>query len=284
MKSFSAVSPQFRRWTELLLTQLCLLCNLSASTGLSLEPQKALRVFRFWDKLTEVKPGQSQSSLGSPNLSNGVLRRSVWKAYYDTLSAILREGYRYSTNSEHLDPELYDQSDQLPEAVSLRSRLQQRAEIQRVETIYERLLLNETKFPKAKESNKEVELWIEGVIGNWRVLCGSDWQDDELGEGGKSGVGRGVLDVRQTRDLYYVFTNLLRRYFIERQQRHSTPPRFYGIYSQFMHHWLNSISHLRLLILMLTWFRKPKIEPKKAGRKRPVSMMTTQLSGLQQRL
>lgn len=172
-----------------------MLCNLSATNALLLEPQKALRAFRFWDKLTEIKPGQSQSSSGSPKLANGVLRRTVWKSYYDTLSVILQEGYRYNTSGDYLDPELIDQSERLPEIVALSSRLQQRAEIHRVETVYERLLLNETRFPKAKESNQEVEQWIEAVIGNWRVFCGSDWYEDELGEGGKSGVGRGVLDV-----------------------------------------------------------------------------------------
>jgi hypothetical protein len=64
-----------------------------------------------------------------------------------------------------------------------------------VEAIYEGLILKDTHFPKACENNDEIEQWIEAVMSNWRILCGPSWRDEELGEGGKGAVGRGVLDV-----------------------------------------------------------------------------------------
>lgn len=75
-------------------------------------------------------------------------------------------------------------------------RLRQRTELKRVEIIYENLLIKETLFPKASETNHEIESWVESVMDNWRLLCGPTWDDNDLGEGGKEGVARSLLDVR----------------------------------------------------------------------------------------
>jgi hypothetical protein len=75
------------------------------------------------------------------------------------------------------------------------AKFHQRAELKRVENIYEAMLLKETSFPRASDSNQEIEEWTNAVIANWRFLCGPAWTDEDLGEGGKEAVGRGVLDV-----------------------------------------------------------------------------------------
>jgi hypothetical protein len=113
----------------------------------------------------------------------------AWKAYYDTLSHILRHNLPYEPEaapSTAEKPPLHTQS-------SL--RLRQRAELKRVETIYEGLLIKETLFPKASETNHEMEWWVDSVMDNWRLLCGPIWSDSDLGEGGKEGIARSVLDV-----------------------------------------------------------------------------------------
>lgn len=117
----------------------------------------------------------------------------AWKAYYDTLSTTIRYNLPYDADTV---PAASEKS-ALDSHTS--ARLQQRAELKRVETIYENLLIKETHFPKASESNHEVEVWVESVIANWRALCGPSWFDEELGEGGKEGVGRSVLDVSAQR-------------------------------------------------------------------------------------
>lgn len=73
-------------------------------------------------------------------------------------------------------------------------RLRQRAELKRVETIYENLLVKETSFPKASDTNHAIEEWVDSVMDNWRLLCGPTWKDEDLGEGGKEGIARSVLD------------------------------------------------------------------------------------------
>ena len=79
------------------------------------------------------------------------------------------------------------------------TRVRQRAELKRVETIYENLLIKETHFPKANDSNREIGVWIDSVIGNWRIFCGPSWSGQDVGEGGKEGVGRNVLDVSNSK-------------------------------------------------------------------------------------
>lgn len=78
-----------------------------------------------------------------------------------------------------------------------------------METIYENLLIKETKFPKASETNHEVESWVDSVMDNWRLLCGPTWSDEDLGEGGKEGVARGVLDVSVQRTILLNGTNTI---------------------------------------------------------------------------
>lgn len=73
--------------------------------------------------------------------------------------------------------------------------MQQRIELKRVEGVYESLLIKETQFPKASETNREVEAWVDSVVGNWRLLCGPTWNNHDLGEGGKEGIARSALDV-----------------------------------------------------------------------------------------
>ena len=186
----TSTNPQFKMWTERLMVRLCLLADQSTETGQLVATQEALNIFRFWAKCWEFV-GNS----GSGGSDAARLRRLAWKAYYDTLSVMLRDELPYK--SEVSGPETKDFAAKEKHAAhpNPTQRLQQRAELKRVETVYESLLLKETNFPKASENNLEMEGWTEAVIANWRVLCGPNWHDDELGEGGKEAVGRGVLDV-----------------------------------------------------------------------------------------
>jgi hypothetical protein len=173
-------------WTESLLVRLCQLSDQSTGTGRQISSVDALRTYRFWAKHWDA----SAKSGGSNAPSAARHRRLAWKAYYDTLSHALRHNLAYepeSSPSAAEKPPLHTQS-------SL--RLRQRAELKRVETVYEGLMIKETLFPKASETNHEIEAWVDSVMDNWRLLCGPTWSDSDLGEGGKEGVARSVLDVR----------------------------------------------------------------------------------------
>lgn len=171
-------------WTEHLLVRLCQLSDLSTDTGAQIGSADALRMYRYWSRFWE---GTSRS--GVVDTANGRYRRLAWKAYYDSLSAILRHDLAYHPEASP------STSEKLPIQNQASIRLRQRAELKRVETVYEGLLIKETQFPKASETNHEIELWVDSVMDNWRLLCGPTWSNDDLGEGGKEGVARSVLDV-----------------------------------------------------------------------------------------
>lgn len=172
---------ELRSWTELYLTGFCMLSSHAIKSKLSsILETETLSAFRAWSKFWEV---QGPIPTGGRAPQAEVSRRQVWKEYYITLSDVLQQDLPFPTTS-------------LTTAYAATStRLQQRAELKRVEARYETLLLAEVQFPKADEASDEVEAFVDLVIKNWRVLCGSSWSEQDLGEGGAEAVSRGVLDI-----------------------------------------------------------------------------------------
>jgi hypothetical protein len=170
-------STLFKSWAERLLVRLCQLVDQTTETGEYVEPAEALQAFRLWGKFC----GSTGSTGGAESMARH--RHSAWKAYYATLSTMLQHDLPYNTTSEVIG-----------KSTKSDTKLQQRTELKRVEIIYENLLLKEIHFPKASDGNQEIEEWTDAVVGNWRLLCGPTWSDNDLGEGGKEAVGRGVLD------------------------------------------------------------------------------------------
>jgi predicted DNA-binding transcriptional regulator AlpA len=183
--SSTTESVESNMWMESLLVRLCQLSDQSTKTGEHVSSTEALGTYRYWASHWDA----STKSGGANTPTAARQRRLAWKAYYDTLSHILRQQLAYEPESSH------SATEKSPLHAEISLRLRQRAELKRVETIYEGLLLKETQFPKASETNHEVEAWVDSVIDNWRLLCGPAWTDSDLGEGGKEGVARGVLDV-----------------------------------------------------------------------------------------
>ncbi|KAF2736928.1 filamentation protein-like protein [Polyplosphaeria fusca] len=179
-------SVQFKMWTEHLLVRLCQLSDQSSEGGEYVEPLDALQTYRFWARYWETTAKHTSGE--GPNTAR--YRRRAWKCYYDTLSIILRHRLPYTPESTSST-----NASEKPRQHNANQNLQQRAELKRVEAVYEGILLKETSFPKASESNNEIETWADAVMDNWRHLCGPSWSDEDLGEGGKEGVGRGVLDI-----------------------------------------------------------------------------------------
>ncbi|TVY26395.1 putative cargo-transport protein [Lachnellula hyalina] len=172
---------ELRLWTELYLTGFCLLSSLALKSKISsILETETLSAFRAWANFWDT---QAPLPTGGKAAQAEVSRRGVWKEYYVTLSDLLQQELPFPTTS-------------LTTAYAETStRLQQRAELKRVEAKYETLLLNEVQFPKAEEGSEEVEAFVDIVMQNWRILCGNSWSEQDLGEGGAEGVSRGVLDI-----------------------------------------------------------------------------------------
>jgi tetratricopeptide (TPR) repeat protein len=172
---------ELRSWTELYLTGFCVISGLAIKSQVSsILESEILSAFRAWAKFWD---NQGPAPAGGRSPQAEVPRRHVWREYYITLSYLLQEELPFPTTALTAT---YAQAS---------IRLQQRAELKRVEARYETLLLNEVQFPKAEEASEEVESFVEVVILNWRILCGSSWEEEDLGEGGSEAVSRGVLDI-----------------------------------------------------------------------------------------
>ncbi|EMC97709.1 hypothetical protein BAUCODRAFT_33430 [Baudoinia panamericana UAMH 10762] len=187
-------SPELRRWTERLLARACMYNFNRALTPTLYELNDALISFRAWSSFWQRSPPPASGSGISPTRVD-IPRREVWKAYYDTLSVILRHELIYNPRTDQNAELLVVPTEGVYQQQYVDAKSRQRAELKRVEATYESLLLNETQFPKASQSNAEVERWVEEAVGNWRVLCGPEWSDEELGEGGKPALGKGLLDI-----------------------------------------------------------------------------------------
>lgn len=177
----STSNGQFLSWAETLLGKGALMAS---DTAIITSPQSdmrhveiALRLFRLWAALPAVKQGLASAQTLCTDASSSPSRATIWKAYYGLLTAVLQDDLDYTPF--HDGP----------------ARPQLANELRRIESICEGNLLREVKFPTASSNNSQVEEWVEQVIKNWEVLCGPDWQDQDLGEGGQNGVGRNVLDV-----------------------------------------------------------------------------------------
>lgn len=172
-------SSQLKTWAELYLTGFCMVSSQAVkSKTTSILETETLSAFRTWAKFWEA---QTAKWVGGRAHGAEVSRRHVWKEYYVVLSNLLRDDLPFPTTS-------------LTTTYSSSTKFHQHTELKRIETRYKALILAELQFPKAEEVNEEVEEFVELVMQNWRIICGSDWKDYDLGEGGAEAVSRNVLD------------------------------------------------------------------------------------------
>jgi hypothetical protein len=201
--TLGSYNPEFRLWAERLLSRMVAVAMKSKPLGEWMELEQMLQMFHLWISLFKVSTSNatpaetSRQPFGMVELGTEVdySRWDVWMSYYDTLSEILLRGYIYGPSHTEKNPELLYTAEGLSEAEYLSCRLRQRTELIKVEVSIETKLLEETRFPKATERNSRVERWVDAVMQNWRILCGPTWSDDELGQGGKNAIARGVLDI-----------------------------------------------------------------------------------------
>ena len=185
---------ELRRWTERLVAKACMYYHGQSQSASIKALSEALKAFSTWSDFWQRSPPPSGSASTTGSRID-LPRRQVWRAYYDLLSKTLQYGLMYYSSpgksaSIHMGP-----VSSFPESIQTAARTKQRAELKRVETTYETLLINETQFPKASQSNREVEEWVEQATNNWHIICGPGWSDSELGEGGKESVTRNMLDI-----------------------------------------------------------------------------------------
>ncbi|KAE8383213.1 hypothetical protein BDV26DRAFT_251897 [Aspergillus bertholletiae] len=196
--ALSSDSSQFLHWSEQLASESALVASTEALKTIPVADETliktALGLLRAWSAHPHVKQGALPHT---DSFDECTPQYSTWKSYYHLLSAILQHDLAY-----------------IPPA-SGPERQQLAAEIRRVQSMYESSLLREMKFPTAHAGNTQVEEWVEQVITNWEILCGPQWTDEDLGEGGQNAVGRNVLDI-----LYRAATKTYQSHLILRRLFH----------------------------------------------------------------
>lgn len=196
--------PQQRIWTQRLLSRHCMLSSqhvksrsqtpkeLLISSSL-IAPAKLLAPFRAWDQFWEIKSDRNDGSLIAEADSGGVPRRLVWQAYYEVFSTLLglESIHPFLSIKDHpfKDGSLYDSK------FFIKHKPGQCAELIRIQSIYEKFLLLELRFPKANESTIEIEHFADQVVSNWNIMSGPTWRDEDHIDGGKRATGQLVLDV-----------------------------------------------------------------------------------------
>lgn len=177
------VHSQLKYWSELYLTEYCVLTSESIRLGdATFDQQKSISCFRAWARYWEAMAAPVTGGFGFKGSATSVPRRAIWSEYYQGLS-------KHLLNDDAFPPANFGNV-----TADTPARTQLRMELQRVEASYERLLLSETMFPRADEHRTEVELFIKQVMDNWAILCGRGWSEKDLGQAGRAGISRGVLD------------------------------------------------------------------------------------------
>ena len=173
-------SPQFHYWSEKLLSKSATIAGEGASeygpSGDNRYVPTALKLFRLWAALPQVNKGTVSHPTQLEGSTGAASSASTWKSYYDVLTLVLQNQFSGPAKSGEDRPQFA-------------------GEFQRVQAMSEKGLLHEEKFPVANSHSHLIENWVEQVVGNWEVLCGPQWSDADIGDGGQNGVGRRVLDV-----------------------------------------------------------------------------------------
>ena len=174
-KTQSTVGNTFEAsaWTERLLARHASLASRHVKSNIknpqvllktkTIQPTSVLGPFRVWSEYRAERQNGSFFAL-----------TWVWRAYYDLLSILVQH--------------------QIVKPI-FESRAQQRIELQKAQAAYEAILMREMSFPQANQTNIEIESWIDQVMANWRAMLGPLWQDEDLGKGGSTALGKTVLDV-----------------------------------------------------------------------------------------
>lgn len=155
----------------------------------NIDTRACLQAFRLWSSNWEHLAGTVSNSSSSATQKRDQ-RLLVWRSYYHVLSEILQQGYHYAL------PTRVESTQNGILTVAQNKRKLLCLELYKVEAQYEAMLLHQVSFPEASKANTDVDDWVNSLIANWRVICGPNWQESDLGQCGKRGASRRVLEVK----------------------------------------------------------------------------------------
>ena len=201
----SSTLGEHRVWIQRLLARYCLLSHRhlksrsqsSQEILTSLSPSaisSALISFRVWAKFWEASSNRPPKVTNFSSDRGDVSQRLVWQSYYDTLSTyiLIHSNIPLAARGDQI---FNRQAIQHDIRIFSEKKSSQCTELKQVQSIYESFLLNELSFPKANEATPEIELWVDQVVVNWKIMCGPTWRNEDHLNGGKEATSRLVLEV-----------------------------------------------------------------------------------------
>lgn len=97
-----------------------------------------------------------------------------WLTYYDTLFVLVQR---------RIVQPMFD------------NKISLRRELKDIEANVDNRIMTLFTFPRADQPSLEMEIFVDQVMANWRSMCRLDWSEDEIGEGGRATLCRGILTV-----------------------------------------------------------------------------------------
>lgn len=201
----SSTLGEHRVWIQRLLARYCLLSHRHLKSrsqssqeilsSLSLSAiSSALIPFRVWAQFWEASSHRPPKVTKFSSDRGDVSLRLVWQSYYDTLSTyiLIHSNIPMAPKGDQI---FNRQAIQHDIRFSSEKKSSQCTELKKVQSIYESFLLNELSFPKANEATPEIEIWVDQVVDNWKIMCGPTWRNEDQMNGGKEATSRLVLDV-----------------------------------------------------------------------------------------
>ena len=192
-----ASSTEYRHWANQVLQKYCKHSSNYLDSSASkperllvpsapIAPANLLKPFRIWSSITS-----SQAVSFAPGRPSYFLTQT-WRSYYSMLSTLLLfrsmshhdQYFASSANDDDFDVKF-----------AFESRSRHLSELRQVQSAYESALFRDYDFPQASESHLEIDGFIDQVITNWQIACSPEYQDEDLGEGGKIAYTRRVIAV-----------------------------------------------------------------------------------------
>ena len=192
-----AFGHEYRHWANQLILQNCRVCAKYLESTLSsperlfqsstpINPSNILKPFRTW-ALINPSPVSHPPLAGSSQSP-----RQTWQDYYIAVSTLL--ALRPMSTRAPQETGI-GSNKEFNNTFGFESTSRQLLELRQVEAAYEAALFRDYGFPQANETHAEIDDFIDQVITNWQVVCGSDFVDEDLGDGGKIAYSRKVAAV-----------------------------------------------------------------------------------------
>ena len=165
-------TPEHRRWTLRLLGTFCALAY-SHVLLYKNHPDQLISVSSPFSPTEILVPFRAFANhcQQNPKLPTEFC---IWQDYFQILSFFLHHGIMQPI---------------------FESKRHQASATRKIQALCKVKLKEDLSFPAADEKTLQIDVWVDQVMTNWRILTGPTWKAEDLGEGGRIALTEQVTDV-----------------------------------------------------------------------------------------